>query len=293
MRVRVPGKLNLHLGVGPRRADGYHELYTVFHAVDLSDEIVAARSGGTSISITGSGVTDVPADERNLAWQAAVRLAATIGRPPHVHLSIHKRIPVAGGMAGGSADAAAALVACARLWRADADLAAIAAELGSDTVFPLLGGTAIGTGRGEVLTPVAAGAGDLHWVLAMSAFGISAAAAYRELDRLRATGGAPEPAASPAALLGALREGDVEAVAAGLANDLQAAALSIAPQLRSVLDAGARHGALSGIVSGSGPTCAFLCRDLPGAVELAKRLTHDGLRTVLATGPAPGAQVVP
>ena len=229
IRVKAPAKVNLHLGVGPVRRDGFHELVTVFHAVDLYDEVVASPADGLHLAVTGEGARDVPTDERNLAWRAAVLLAEHEGVAPHVALQIAKAIPIAGGMAGGSADAAAALVACAELWDTGtprAVLAELCAQLGSDVVFPLFGGTALGTGRGEVLTP-ALTTGSLYWVFALAAHGISTAEAYRELDRQRAAGTAPTPAGSADAMLEALRSGDPLRVAAALRNDLEPAALEI------------------------------------------------------------------
>ncbi|MEO8888450.1 MAG: 4-(cytidine 5'-diphospho)-2-C-methyl-D-erythritol kinase [Jatrophihabitantaceae bacterium] len=298
VRVRVPAKLNLHLAVGAVRPDGFHELLTVFHAVDLCDVLTVRSAPALSVRVSGEGAGDVPTDSGNLAWRAAERLAAHAGVPADVAIEIDKAIPVAGGMAGGSADAAGTLLACARLWGvAEDELAPLAAELGSDVTFPLLGGTAIGTGRGEVLAPLAV-SGSLHWVLVLADFGVSAAAAYRELDRLRDVGvvapasdrsGPSSPAVGP--MPDALASGDARAVAAALSNDLQPAALSLAPGLAEVLAAGTAAGALAGIVSGSGPTCAFLCADASAAAAVATRL--EGYRTVLTHGPVPGATVVP
>ena len=295
VRVRVPAKVNLHLSVGDARADGFHELLTVFHAVDLVDEVAAAPATGLRITVVGDGSSDVPTDERNLAWQAAQLLADTAGIAPHAHLTIRKAIPVAGGMAGGSADAAAALVACARLWDLDvgaAELAPLAARLGSDVTFPLIGGTALGTGRGEILEPVDCAAA-LHWVFALADSGISAGAAYAEIDRQRSAGLAPAPIGSPDRLLSALADGDAAAVAAALANDLQPAALALAPSLERTLHIGDDAGALAGIVSGSGPTCAFLCADAAAANLVAATLEAEGgCRTArVASGPAPGARI--
>lgn len=290
----MPAKVNLHLSVGERRPDGYHELVNVFHAVDLVDEVDAAPADTLSLGVTGEGAASLPTDGDNLAWRAATLLAEAVGVPAVARLDVRKAIPVAGGMAGGSADAAAALLACARLWQLDVsvdDLVSLAGRLGSDVAFPLLGGTAVGTGRGELLTSVAAPA-RLHWVFAISDTGISAGAAYGELDRLRDAGAAPSPIGAPEALLAALAAGDVAAVAGRLGNDLQPAALSLAPALRDTLAAG--RGALASLVSGSGPTCAFLCEDAAAATVLAAELESAGVcRTArVATGPAAGATVV-
>ncbi len=294
VRVRVPAKVNLHLAVGDVRADGFHDLTTVFHAVDLLDEVAAAPAERLSVTVTGEGAGEVPTDERNLAWRAARLLADVAGVEPRVALSLRKAIPVAGGMAGGSADAAGTLVACARLWDLDvatADLLPLAAKLGSDVAFPLLGGTAVGTGRGEQLVPVAT-TGRLHWVFALAGTGISAGAAYGELDRLRAGGRAPAPAGTPDALLAALAAGDLAGIAAAVGNDLQPAAVSLLPHLADTLAAGAT--APAALVSGSGPTCAFLCTDEAAAGLLAAELEAAGVcrSARVARGPAPGATLV-
>jgi 4-diphosphocytidyl-2-C-methyl-D-erythritol kinase len=283
--------VNLHLSVGPLRADGFHELLTVFHAVDLFDELAATPGDGLSLTLSGEGADVLPTGADNLAWRAAELVAHAAGRPPDVHLELRKSIPVAGGMAGGSADAAAALVACARLWGVDTDLGDLAARLGSDVAFPLVGGTAVGTGRGERLTPVPAHP-PLHWVFALAEAGISAGAAYKELDRQRAAGVAPSPVGAPDELLAALAAGDLARVAGALANDLEPAALALEPALRKTLDAGREAGALAAIVSGSGPTCAFLCADAAAAARIAGGLAGVCRAARTASGPVPGATVI-
>jgi 4-diphosphocytidyl-2-C-methyl-D-erythritol kinase len=294
VRARVPAKINLHLGVGPLRDDGYHDLITVFHAVSLHDDVVVRPARTLRVTVEGEGAGDVPTDRANLAWQAAELLAATAGVDPAVHVELRRAIPVAGGMAGGSADGAATLLACAALWELETtkpELAALAARLGSDVAFPLTGGTALGTGRGEQLTPVLT-TGEFHWVLALAPFGISTSAAYAELDRLRAAGEAPDPIGAPDNQLDALRSGDPARLAPTLANDLQAAALSLQPSLADVLAAGVAGGALAGIVSGSGPTCAFLCADGAGARAVVESLASTVCRgTVTVTGPVHGARI--
>ena len=293
--VRVPGKVNLFLGVGDRRDDGYHELTTVFHAVSLVDEVTVRNADVLSLQTLGEGAEVVPADERNLAWQAAELMAEHVGRAPDVEIVIDKSIPVAGGMAGGSADAAAVLVAMNTLWELGVprrDLHALAAELGSDVPFALHGGTALGTGRGEELATVLARS-TFHWVLAFGAGGLSAAAVYSEIDRLR-EGGDPPRLDDPEPLLGALAGGDPRELAPLLGNDLQPAALSLNPDLRRTLRAGTDAGALAGIVSGSGPTCAFLCASAAAALDVGTELAGAGVcRTVrVASGPVHGARVV-
>lgn len=294
--MRVPAKVNLHLGVGPLRADGFHELVTVFQAVNLTDEVTARPAPELAVRMSGEGAAELPSGPQNIAWRAASRLAEHARVPSGVLLEIIKSIPVAGGMAGGSADAAATLLACATLWRTGtsrADLLQLAAHLGSDVAFLVLGGTAVGTGRGEVLTP-APTKGQFHWVLALASFGIAAADAYRELDRQRVAGCAPRSAGSPQVLLDALRAGDPRRLGTALTNDLQPAALALAPSLRHTLAAGAELGAIAGFVCGSGPTCAFLCDGAGSATGLAAALAATGAcrATRVVTGPVPGACVV-
>ena len=295
--VRVPAKVNLHLSVGLARDDGYHELVTVFHAVGLWDDVVATmpKRPGITIEVIGEGQGVVPVDASNLAWRAAQLVAAEAGIEPAVHLQLRKGIPVAGGMAGGSADAAAALVACDALWDlgiAKARLHELAAQLGSDVPFALHGGTAIGTGRGEQLTPVLS-RGEFQWVFALAEGGLSTPAVYAECDRLREGATVLEPYVSDM-LMQALRAGDAVLLGKALHNDLQPAALSLRPSLRQVLEVGEEYGALGGLVSGSGPTCAFLVSGDEASIDLAVALSASGTcRTVKrATGAVPGARVV-
>lgn len=297
--VRVPGKVNLYLSVGDRRDDGYHELTTVFHAVSLLDEITVRNADVLSLEMAGEGADTLPADERNLAWRAAELMAEHVGRAPDVAITIEKSIPVAGGMAGGSADAAAVLVAMNSLWELGVprrDLHSLAARLGSDVPFALHGGTALGTGRGEELATVLA-RNTFHWVLAFAGGGLSTPAVFAEIDRLRESADRTLPAAleDPEPLLAALASGDPAALAPLLGNDLQPASLSLDPGLRRTLRAGVEAGALAGIVSGSGPTCAFLCTSSASAVDIGAELAGAGVcRTVrVASGPVQGARVVP
>ncbi len=297
--VRVPAKVNLHLAVGDLRWDGYHELVSVFQALSVTDEVTVAAADVPGVQVYGEGAETVPTDGRNLAWRAVLALAEHAGRRPAVRVVLRKGIPVAGGMAGGSADAAGTLVALAGLWRLDIsrdELAGLAAGLGSDVPFTLHGGTALGTGRGESLVPVLT-RHTFHWVVALDHQGLSTANVYRELDRLRAQGspGSPPPRLDNVEpLLEALASGDPRQLALLLGNDLQAAAVSLRPALRRTLRAGVDAGALSGLVSGSGPTCAFLCVDADAAVRVAAELAGAGVcRTVrVASGPVPGARVV-
>jgi 4-diphosphocytidyl-2-C-methyl-D-erythritol kinase len=294
--VRVPAKVNLHLAVGPTRKDGFHEIVTVYHAVSLYDEIVVSPADGLTVSVVGEGADLVPLDGANLAVRAVRSVAAMLGREPDVDITLRKGIPVAGGMAGGSADAAAALVAVDALWGGELDrftLEGIAAGLGSDVAFLLRGGSALGTGRGEAISPVL-GRGDYYWVLAVADVGLPTASVYAELDRMRGDGHA-DRTGEPDAVLAALRAGDAVALGTVLANDLQPAALKLRPGLQRVLVAGRELGAVGAVVSGSGPTVALLARSSEESVRIASSLAGLAVcRTVRrAHGPVTGARVVP
>jgi 4-diphosphocytidyl-2-C-methyl-D-erythritol kinase len=297
--ARAPAKVNVRLAVGPLRSDGFHELHTVYLAVSLFDTVTVRPGEGLSLTVSGEGSDGaVPTDRGNLVWRAAELLARHAGVPADAELSIAKSIPAAAGLAGGSADAAAALVALDAFWgtRATrADLAELAAELGSDVPFSLVGGVALGTGRGEELSPVLARRPS-HWVLGIAGEGLSTPAVYGELDRLRAAGRVPDGSdlSAPEPLITALRSGPPAALAAALANDLQAAALSLRPELRRAVRAATDAGALAALVSGSGPTIAALADDEDAAVRLAAALAGEGIfRTVRAVqGPVPGARLV-
>lgn len=296
--VRAPAKVNLHLAVGQVRPDGFHDLVTVFQALSLTDEVTVAIADEPGVDVVGEGADHVPTGPSNLAWRAVRALAEHTGRDPEdprVRVSIKKGIPVAGGMAGGSADAAAALVGLASLWRLDVsrdELAQLAAEIGSDVPFSLQGGTALGTGRGEQLVPVLA-RHTFHWVIALDRRGLSTPEVFDELDRLREDGKPPR-SGDVEPVLEALASGNPRQLALLLGNDLQAAAVSLRPGLRRTLRAGVAAGALAGLISGSGPTCAFLCTDAESAVRVAAELSGAGVcRTVrVAQGPVHGARVI-
>jgi 4-diphosphocytidyl-2-C-methyl-D-erythritol kinase len=311
--VRVPAKLNLQLAVGPRRDDGYHDLVTVFHAISLYDEVTVetSESKKITVSVAGEGAEAVPADGGNLAVRAveelagvgfdmlsgedAIEFAAAALRG--VQISITKRIPVAAGMAGGSADAAGALVAANELWggKLGADqLLEIGARLGSDVPFALVGGTMVGRGRGELLTPaLVRPTATYHWVLAFADGELSTPEVYHAFDRLAGNNPPPAPGLS-AELMSALRSGDPVKVGRALSNDLQPASVNLFPALRKTLTAGREFGALGALVAGSGPTCFFLAANAHRALDLAVALTGAGVcRSVArATGPAPGAGVL-
>lgn len=294
--VRVPAKINLDLAVGPVLADGFHPVHTVYHAVSLYDDLTVTPtpSGGDLVlTVTGDHVEGVPQDGSNLAVRAARMVATRAGVHGGARLELHKGIPVAGGMAGGSADAAAALVACDAAWgtaMSRTELLELAGELGADVAFALVGGTAIGSGRGEQVTPALA-RGQYHWVLALAELGLSTAAVYGEFDRLTSGRLLTEPRVSDR-VMQALRRADSVALGQALHNDLQAAACSLRPELCDLVDVGHEYGALGGIVSGSGPTVAFLVRDHEHALDLSVALTASGACQVVkrAHGPVHGAR---
>ncbi len=296
VRVRVAGKVNLALRSGPRREDGYHPLATVFQAVSVFDEVEAswAESGRFSVRVLGEQAHLVPTDDTNLAVRAARLLAAVVGDPKlGAELVIRKAIPVTGGMAGGSADAAGALLACAVLWDLDIspdELGELGTQLGADVPFCLVGGTALGTGRGDQLAPVLS-RGTYHWVLGFSDAELSTPAVFAKFDQL---GLCTAPLEVPAELLNALVSGDPAALGRTLTNDLQPAALALRPQLRHVLDAGVEYGAIGAMVSGSGPTVAFLAANESAAVDLSVKLSSEGLCRAVkrVSGPVPGARLV-
>jgi 4-diphosphocytidyl-2-C-methyl-D-erythritol kinase len=293
--VRVPGKVNVYLGVGPREFSGYHELATIFQAVGIYDEVTVSAADSLTISGLGQFADQIPTDETNLAWKAAELVARACGEEPSIHIQIDKSIPIAAGMAGGSADAAATLVACDAYWNAGIprdQLDAMAATLGSDVPFMLHGGCALGVGRGEVLSPVMI-RGSFHWVFATFDEGLSTAQIYEKTDEMRCLDFEDEPEV-PTELLSALARGDAPALGRLLHNDLQLAATTSRPQLGRVLEQGIDSGALGAIISGSGPTCAFLVRDESSAIDLVLALKASGLvDDVLHThGPVHGARVI-
>ena len=293
--VRVPAKINIALSVGERRPDGFHDLATIFHAVYLYDEVVARPAEDFPVTTEGVGSELVPRDGSNLAVRAAQTLAAYSGISTGAGLHIRKEIPVAAGMAGGSADAAAALVACDALLGTGlgrAELSILAARVGSDVPFALMGGTALGTGRGERLTPAMVG-GVFHWVLAMSDHGLATADVYARLDDLRSGQSIPAPGVAPD-VLAAIRIADADALGRLLVNDLHDAACALAPELTAILETGRDLGALGAMVSGSGPTCAFLVRDVEHGIDLAVGLSSAQVAADVrrVTGPVSGPRIV-
>nr|WP_217509166.1 4-(cytidine 5'-diphospho)-2-C-methyl-D-erythritol kinase [Pseudarthrobacter sp. C4D7] len=303
VRVKAPGKINVSLAVGPLRPDGYHSVASVYLAVSLYEEVAATSTAAPGITISLSPEStldlddvDIPLDSSNLAYRAAAIMADVSEHATGVHLEITKRVPVAGGMGGGSADAAATLLACDALWNSGLsreELAHLAAELGADVPFSLLGGTAVGLGLGDELSPALAKA-QTHWVLVVADYGLSTPEVYRTLDRLRGAEGidAVEPTSVDPKILAALRGGDAVSLSRVLVNDLQRASIELSSALRDTLGIGESHGAMAGMVSGSGPTVALLAEDSAGAAALAADLQRYGLTALAVHGPVPGARII-
>lgn len=296
VEVQVPAKINLQLAVGPLESDGYHQLVTVFQAISLYDTLKITRDVEEfSMTIAGDYAGAVPADKNNLIYKAIDLMAEKYKTDRNVHVDVKKNIPVAGGMAGGSADAAATILALDQLFNLNLsreDMSLCAAKLGADVPFMLNGGTAVGRGRGDEISP-ALSRGSYHWVIAVSSTGLSTPAVYGECDRLRTGLEIKQPQLNEE-LLQALLAADSERVGKALSNDLQAAACSLRPALRLVLDIGNEYGALGGIVSGSGPSVAFLVADEDQSLDLAVALTSSGVvgSVIRAQGPVHGARVI-
>jgi 4-diphosphocytidyl-2-C-methyl-D-erythritol kinase len=294
----VPAKVNLQLSVGPLGSDGFHEVTTVFQAISLFDDVTVATApdgDGIKISISGQTSSGVPADSSNLAVKAAELMIKNYDLPTDLIIKLKKEIPVAGGMAGGSADAAGVIVGLDSLFELGLsrdEMEIVGSKIGSDVPFSICGGVAIGTGRGDQITPALA-KGNYNWVLALSGQGLSTPSVYQECDRLREGLSISSPAVSEQ-LMQALRAGDAKALGKALTNELQPAACSLRPALRLVLDVGVDYGALGGIVSGSGPTVAFLVSDDDHAMDLTVALSASGVvsSVVRATGPAHGARII-
>lgn len=292
--VRVPGKINLQLSVGPLQRDGYHELATVFQSVSLFDEITVSDIE-KGIEIISDSKLAIPLGKENLAYQAAELMCKKFEIESGLSIKIKKEIPIAGGMAGGSADAGGTIVAIDSLFSLGLkrdEMERIGSELGADVPFTISGGTAIGTGRGDQIAPVLS-RGSYNWVLALSSSGLSTPSVYKECDRLREGLDISKPFVSET-LLQALSHGDAKALGKSLSNDLQPAACSLKPALRLILDVGLDYGALGGIVSGSGPTVAFLAEHEDHALDLVVALTSSGVvgNVIRVAGPVPGARVI-
>jgi len=296
--ARVPAKVNLQLAVGPLGNDGFHEVTTVFQAISLFDDVrveTAAENNGISIQVTGQTSTGVPSDSSNLAVKAATLMIKNYDLPSDINIKLKKEIPVAGGMAGGSADAAGVIVGLDSLFELGLsrdEMEMVGSKIGADVPFSICGGVAIGTGRGDQITP-ALFKGSYNWVLALSGQGLATPSVYAECDRLREGLSISTPVVSEQ-LMQALRAGDAKALGKSLSNDLQPAACSLRPALRLVLDVGLDYGALGGIVSGSGPTVVFLVKDDEHAMDLTVALSSSGVisSVVRATGAVAGARII-
>lgn len=325
----APGKVNLGLRVGPPRSDGYHPVATLYFAVSLTEEVTVAPRADEAITITLSDrsaftqvehrdastgeafFTEVPLGETNLAYRAADLLRSALrdrdagvlsfpgqSRPTYgVDITITKNVPIAGGMGGGSADAAATLVACSALWDAGLtkeQLAELGAQLGADVPFSILGGAAVGQGTGEDLSPLLV-RGELHLVIVPASSGLSTPAVYGQLDQMRRSaevtvGEIPELDPD---LVRAVCAADAEGVATVMTNDLQAPAVQMLPALEDMLDAGLMEGALHGMVSGSGPTVMFITRSVEAAARLATGLQErTDVWAIPVSGPAAGAHLL-
>lgn len=300
VHARAPGKINVFLKVGALLENGFHDVATAYQAVSLSEDVRAYPADDFSVEFAGSiDTSSLSTDGSNLAIRAATMLAHRAGFRGGVHLEIAKHVPIAGGMGGGSADAAATLLACDTLWGTDVgreELLDLAGQLGADVPFAFTGGTAIGTGRGDQLSPALA-KGQFQWVLALADFGMSTPDVYSELDRHRTRHAqdifpAEVQPQVDANVLQALRAGDPHMLAEVLHNDLQAPALHLQPELAAIIELGEENGALAGMISGSGPTVAFLAADLDNALELQIALSAARLNVVRATGPVHGARII-
>lgn len=286
IRVRVAAKANLGLLVGARRADGFHEILSVFQSIGLWDQLeVQPAPAGLELEVERGAL---PADEGNLVLVAAREVARATGTRRGARFRLRKGIPVAAGLGGGSADGAAAMLALERLWdlrlRAD-ELAAMAAEVGSDVPFCLTGGTSLAAGRGERLRPVP-NRGTLWWVAGIAREGLTTAAVYRRHDQLGPA--RPLTASGLDHLLAALAAGDPEALAKSLVNDLEPAAFRLRPGLALAKQKLLAAGALGAVMSGSGPTILGLCADRDHARQVARRAWTVFHRIRVVHSPVPG-----
>lgn len=292
--ARAPGKINLILRVGSLRDDGYHELLTCFQAVDLWETITVTPADDFSITVSGDvNLGEIPLDESNIAIRAVSSLAARLGRSDAVAIHIDKQVPVGGGMGGGSADAAATLVAVNELWSGGltpGDLQAIGASLGSDVPFLLEGGTAVARGRGEVLSPISSL--GFYWVVVPSHHHLSTPQGYSTLDDLREDFEVGVHDDVPQPFLDALDSGDPEALVAHLMNDMTPAAIALYPDVATTLERGLACGALAAMVSGSGPTCVLLAQDETHAHSIAEHCKTEGHHAIVVGSPVRGAHLV-
>jgi 4-diphosphocytidyl-2-C-methyl-D-erythritol kinase len=276
--VRAHAKINLDLRVLGTRSDGFHELRTVFQALALHDTIECVpRPGPLTIECDTAGV---PLDRSNLVWRAAEALWRSLRRQGPVKdvlVRLHKRIPLQGGLGGGSTDAAATLVALAHAWRVPLrpnQFVDVAATLGADVPFFLSGGTALGLGRGDEIYPLA----DLprHWVvLLIPGFGVATVDAYGWYDAER------DPARGPMVREAQYVPGPWPSRAAQMINDLEAPIARHHPEIEQMKTALRRAGALAAAMSGSGSTVFGLFQKRKDAVLAVERLSGSGWRVIL------------
>jgi 4-diphosphocytidyl-2-C-methyl-D-erythritol kinase len=301
IRSSAPAKVNLVFEVGQLAANGYHPVNSVFLALDLREELTLAKGApGTGISIYVHGdsipeshINAVPTDQSNLVHKTAVLFAKKLGKAtPDLQIDIHKRIPVAGGMAGGSADAAAMLVAMNEFMHQEhgtprfttEELAHIGAELGSDVPFCIYGGMALGTGRGEVITPLEDLSFETNWLLCASNKGLSTPTVFAAFDEI----GTSTPFTD---IKNISAVSSVEELGSRMSNDLEQAAFHLMPALSEQVAQLQELGAIRAMVSGSGPTIAALFESEAKAIEVSKVLISQGFVALTAKGAAQGSRL--
>ncbi|MBG6083960.1 4-(cytidine 5'-diphospho)-2-C-methyl-D-erythritol kinase [Zhihengliuella flava] len=300
--ARAPGKINVYFRVGPPREDGYHCVASLYLAVSLYEEVAATprEDDGVTVRLTDESTAvrepeDFPLGPENLVVRAARLLAERTGVGTGVDLAVTKHVPIAGGMGGGSADAAATLVACNALWGTGLtrdQLGQLGRELGADVPFALAGGAAVGLGVGDELSPVLVRQ-PTHWVVLPASYGLSTPKVFSALDALRSGQDVPTPSEVDPEVLKALIAADPQALAPLLHNDLAAASVSLAPELGEALTEAVSDGALAAIVSGSGPTAALLAEDAAHARQLVVQLGDEpGLAAHAVQGPVHGAELI-
>lgn len=300
--ARAPGKINVSLEVGPPREDGYHSVATIYLAVSLFEDVRASERMDSEFTISlhpdSAPFADpetFPLGKDNLVVRAADELRRYTGVTMGADLEVTKRVPIAGGMGGGSADAAAALVACNALWDCGLnreELAVVGAKLGADIPFALFGGAAVGLGIGDQVSPMLIRR-STYWVLVPASYGLSTPEVYRTLDKLRAYQDVEAPHEVDIDTVQALVTADVNSLGLNLRNDMEQAAIHLAPEIDTVIGTGERLGAVRGIVSGSGPTIAFLAESKTHAEQLRTLINEElDVDALVVSGPANGAAVV-
>lgn len=298
IKVLGRAKVNLWLAIVGRRPDGYHELETVMQSISLADTLTIEPAEHSEVTIRWAGSLDGPVPAAPDIVQRTVA-AARLKCAARPSITVEKRIPVGAGLGGASADAAAALVGLTRLegpeCEGSLDVDTLARQLGADVPFCLRGGVALATGVGDRLRPLTSPA-TLWWVIGISEAALSTVRVYQHYDEMVPTGGRPSgngrPAGSAAALANALASGDVAAVAANLANDLEIAAFDLMPGLRGLKTAMSDAGALGAIMTGSGSAIIGLCRDEAHAGRVAGAAAGSFPRVEVASGTSVGAELI-